>query len=64
MGQPISNISNQNQVAAGAVPAVRTMEFDPRLQQPYQMQSNVGYSQELDINTVVTVDYVNSLDAT
>ncbi len=60
VGQPISNISNQNQVAAGAFPLFGQW-IDPRLQQPYQMQSNVGYSQELNINTVVTVDYVNSL---
>jgi len=60
VGQPISNISNQNQVAVGAFPLFGQW-IDPRLQQPYQKQSNVGYSQELDINTVVTVDYVNSL---
>ena len=34
---------------------------DPRLQQPYQLQTNVGWSHELTSNTVIGVDYVNSL---
>jgi outer membrane receptor protein involved in Fe transport len=58
--QPIANIQSQNQVAAGAFPLFGQF-VDPRLEQPYQMQSNVGYSHELMGNTVVSVDYVNSL---
>ena len=34
---------------------------DPRLEQPYQLQTNVGWSHELTSNTVIGVDYVNSL---
>ena len=60
VGQPISNISNQNQVAPGAFPLFGQW-VDPRLQQPYQMQSNAGYSRELNANMVLSVDYVNSL---
>ena len=58
--QPVANIQNQNQVVAGAFPLFGQW-IDPRLQQPYQMQSNAGWSHELNTNTVVSVDYVNSL---
>ena len=60
VGQPIANISSQNQVAAGAFPLFGQW-VDPRLQAPYQMQANAGYSRELSSNTVASVDYVNSL---
>jgi len=60
VGQPISNIASQNQVAAGAFPLFGQW-VDPRLQQPYQMQANAGYSRELTSNMVLSVDYVNSL---
>ena len=57
--QPLSNLSSQNQVAPG-LPLVGIWA-DPRLQQPYQLQTNVGWSHELASNTVIGVDYVNSL---
>src|SRR5262249_2500774 len=60
VGQPISNISSQNQVVPGAFPLFGQW-IDPRLQQPYQMQSNAGYSREVMGNTVISADYVNSL---
>jgi hypothetical protein len=60
VGQPLSNISSQNQVAAGAFPLFGQW-VDPLLQQPYQMQTNAGWSHELNSNTVVSVDYVDSL---
>ena len=34
---------------------------DPRLQQPYQLQTNAGWSHQLTSDTVISVDYVNSL---
>ena len=60
VNQPVSNIQSQNQVAAGAFPLFGQW-VDPRLQQPYQIQANAGYSRELTNNMVFTVDYVNSL---
>jgi len=60
-GQPLSNIASQNQVVnTGAYPLFGQW-VDPRLQQPYQMQSNAGWSHELNSDTVFAVDYVNSL---
>jgi hypothetical protein len=61
VGQPLSNIASQNQiVSTGAFP-LNGQYVDPRLQQPYQMQSNAGWSHELTSDTVFAVDYVNSL---
>jgi hypothetical protein len=60
-GQPLSNIASQNQVVnTGAFPLFGQW-VDPRLQAPYQMQSNAGWSHELNSDTVIAVDYVNSL---
>jgi hypothetical protein len=62
VGQPISNISNQNNavVVPGQYPLFGQF-VDPLLQMPYQMQANAGWSHELTANTVLSVDYVNSL---
>jgi hypothetical protein len=60
-GQPLSNIASQNQVVSTGAFPLWGQWTDPRLQQPYQMQSNVGWSHELTTNAVVSVDYVNSL---
>src|SRR4051812_15628913 len=60
-GQPLSNIASQNQiVSTGAFP-LNGQYVDPRLQQPYQMQSNAGWSHEISSDTVFSFDYVNSL---
>jgi hypothetical protein len=60
-GQPLSNIQSQNQVVnTGAFPLFGQF-VDPRLQAPYQMQSNAGWSHELAADTLISVDYVNSL---
>jgi hypothetical protein len=60
-GQPLSNIASQNQVVStGAFPLFGQW-VDPRLQAPYQMQSNAGWSHELNSDTVISADYVNSL---
>jgi hypothetical protein len=58
-GQPLSNLNSQNQVAPGL--PLLGIWADPRLEQPYQLQSNVGWSHEIRSNTVISVDYVNSL---
>jgi len=60
-GQPLSNIASQNQVTSTGAFPLTGQWIDPRLQQPYQMQSNVGWSHELTSDTVFAVDYVNSL---
>jgi len=60
-GQPLSNIASQNQVTSTGAFPLTGQWIDPRLQQPYQMQSNLGWSHELTSDTVFAVDYVNSL---
>jgi hypothetical protein len=61
VGQPLSNIASQNQaVVTGAFPLFGQW-VDPRLEQPYQIQANAGYSRQLTATTIVSIDYVNSL---
>ena len=60
VGQPLSNISSQNNATPGAF-GLFGQYVDPLLQQPYQMQANAGWSHELNQDLVVSVDYVNSL---
>jgi carboxypeptidase family protein len=60
-GQPLTNIQSQNSILnAGAFP-LSGQWVDPRLQAPYQRQSNIGWSHELTTDMVLSVDYVNSL---
>jgi hypothetical protein len=59
VGQELSNLTSQNLSALGA-PLVGFW-VDPRLEQPYQRQTNVGWSHALTSNTVIAVDYVNSI---
>jgi len=59
VGQSLDNLKGQNQVGDG--PALVGIFVDPRLQQPYQLQTNIGWSHELTPSTVISVDYVNSL---
>jgi hypothetical protein len=60
-GDPLSTIASQNQVTPGAKPVFAIGWVDPRLQAPYQIQSNAGWSHELTTDMVVSFDYVNSL---
>jgi hypothetical protein len=62
VGQPLTNIANQNQavVVPGQYPLFGQF-VDPLLQMPYQMQANAGWSHQLTQDTVISVDYVNSL---
>ena len=58
VGQPLSLISSQNQ-STGTFPLFGQY-VDPLLQMPYQMQTNVGWSHELNANTVFNMDFVDS----
>jgi carboxypeptidase family protein len=61
VGQPLSNIASQNQavVTPGSYPLFGNW-VDPTLQMPYQRQTNAGWSHELDANTVLNIDFVDS----
>ncbi len=58
VGQPLSLISSQNQATAGF--PLFGQYVDPLLQMPYQRQTNLGWSHELNANTVFNVDFVDS----
>jgi outer membrane receptor protein involved in Fe transport len=57
VGESLDNLLSQNQVSGAALVG---SWVDPRLEQPYQLQTNVGWSHELTSNTVIGIDYVNS----
>jgi outer membrane receptor protein involved in Fe transport len=59
VGQPISNISSQNNANPNALPLIGQW-LDPRLQMPYTRQTAFGWSHELMQNTIVTVDFVRN----
>jgi len=56
-GQPLSNISSQNQADPNAK-SLFGQFVDPRLQTPYTRQLAFGWSHELMTSTVVSADYV------
>jgi Carboxypeptidase regulatory-like domain/TonB dependent receptor len=58
VGDPISTIQSQN-ASVGTPPFGQWV--DPLLQMPYQIQTNAGWSHEIDPNTVINVDMVYSL---
>jgi len=57
-GQPISNISSQNQVNP-AGPFFSSNVAVPRVSQPFTSQTSIGWSHELGGSTVMDVDYVH-----
>jgi len=57
-GQPISNISSQNQVNP-AGPFFSSNVAVPRVRQPFTQQFSVGWSHELNSSTVIDADYVH-----
>ena len=60
VGQPLNNIAAQNQVTSVTTPLFGQW-VDPLLQMPYQMQTNAGWSHELAADTVISIDFVDSL---
>jgi outer membrane receptor protein involved in Fe transport len=62
VGDPLANIQSQNQavVVPGTYPLFGNW-VDPLLQQPYQMQTNAGWSHELSSDTVLSIDFVDSI---
>ena len=57
VGDPLSVIAAQNQVNPN-IPSLAGEVISPLLEQPYTMQSNLGWARELDPWTAVTLDYV------
>lgn len=57
VGQPVSNISSQNQANPNVKPLFGQFT-DPRLQMPYTRQASLGWSHQLMSNTVITADVV------
>ena len=53
----LSVIAAQNQVNPN-IPSLAGEVVSPRLEQPYTIQTNVGWAREIDPTTAVTVDYV------
>ena len=54
---PLSVIAAQNQVNPN-IPSLAGEVVSPLLEQPYTMQTNLGWAREIDPSTAVTVDYV------
>jgi hypothetical protein len=59
IGQPISNITSQNQADTSTIPLFGQWT-DPRLQIPYTRQTAIGWSHELMRNTVFSADFVRA----
>ncbi len=58
VGQPISNIQNQNSAVAGF--PLFGQFTDPLLQMPYTRQSTIGWSHQLSGSTIFTADFVRA----
>jgi hypothetical protein len=59
VGQPISNISSQNQADPNSLPLIGQW-LDPRLQVPRTFQTAAGWSHQLNESTVFTADFVRA----
>jgi outer membrane receptor protein involved in Fe transport len=59
VGQDLGSLADANKSAGG--PPVIGIWVDPRLEQPYQRQTNLGWSHQLTSTTVLGVDFVNSI---
>jgi hypothetical protein len=58
VGQPITNISSQNEVNPNG-PFYSSNVAAPQIRQPYTQQTSVGWSHQLAASTVFDVDYVS-----
>jgi hypothetical protein len=58
VGDDVATIASQNE-AGGALP-LNSHIASPRITQPYADQTSVGWSHQLDMATVIDVDYIHS----
>jgi hypothetical protein len=58
VGQPISNISSQNEIPASG-PFFSTNVAAPQVRQPWTAQSSLGWSHQLNASTAIDVDFVD-----
>ena len=56
INDPISSIVHLNVIPAGATPAGEVVS--PLLEQPYSIQTNIGYARQISGSMMVTADYV------
>jgi hypothetical protein len=59
VGQPITNVAGQNEVANPNGPFYSSNVAAPGIKQPWTSQISAGWSHELSHNTVFDVDYVH-----
>jgi hypothetical protein len=59
VGQPISNIANQNNADPNSLPLIGQW-LDPRLEMPYTRQTAFGWSHQFNANTVINADFVRN----
>jgi hypothetical protein len=57
VSDPLSVIAAQNQVNPD-IPSMAGEVVSPRLEQPYSLQTNIGWAREIDPTTALSVDYV------
>jgi hypothetical protein len=57
VSEPLSVIAAQNQVNPN-IPSMAGEVVSPRLEQPYSLQTSLGWAREIDPTTAIYVDYV------